>query len=83
VEIKELDCAFVPGLAFDETGLRLGRGGGYYDRFLSQAPARLPCIGMMFSLQKVSSVPREAHDGALREIITEDGLLTFSPSPQP
>ena len=73
----ELDCAFIPGLAFDEQGFRLGRGGGFYDSFLGQAPATLPCIGLMFSLQKVPLVPREPHDQALRSIITEDGLMSL------
>jgi 5-formyltetrahydrofolate cyclo-ligase len=73
----ELDCVFVPGVAFDSEGFRLGRGGGFYDRFLSQAPPALPCIGLMFSLQKVSLVPREPHDQPLRSVITEDGLVAF------
>src|SRR5450631_1201159 len=35
---REIDCVFVPGIAFDDEGNRLGRGGGYYDSLLSQAP---------------------------------------------
>ncbi|HEV3270987.1 MAG TPA: 5-formyltetrahydrofolate cyclo-ligase [Candidatus Methylacidiphilales bacterium] len=77
VPISELDCVFVPGVAFDDEGFRLGRGGGFYDNFLSLAPPALPCIGLMFSLQQVPLVPREAHDQALRSVITEDELITF------
>lgn len=77
VPMSELDCAFMPGMAFDDTGFRLGRGGGFYDQFLSRTPAALPCFGLFFSAQKVDHVPRETHDQRLREIITEDGLLTF------
>ena|ERR1700677_4889794 len=73
----EIECAFVPGVAFDHEGFRLGRGGGYYDRFLSLAPPRMPCIGLMFALQKVALVPREPHDQALRIVVTEDGAETF------
>jgi 5-formyltetrahydrofolate cyclo-ligase len=73
----ELDCVFVPGLAFDEEGHRLGRGGGFYDVFLSHAPVKLPCIGLMFATQKVKRVPREAHDHALRAVITEEGSRTW------
>ncbi len=74
VPIAELDCVFVPGIAFDSQGHRLGRGGGFYDTFLAQAPATLPAIGLFFSAQKVPSVPREPHDQSLRTILTEDGL---------
>lgn len=77
ISYTQLDCAFIPGLAFDETGHRLGRGGGFYDSFLSQAPSTLPCIGLMFDCQRVPAVPREPHDQMLRSIITEDGLASF------
>jgi 5-formyltetrahydrofolate cyclo-ligase len=78
VALAELDCVFVPGVAFDHEGFRLGRGGGFYDSFLSQASPALPCIGLMFSLQKIALVPREPHDQALRSVITEDGLVSFA-----
>jgi len=71
----ELDCVFVPGLAFDHEGFRLGRGGGFYDRFLSTAT--MPSIGLFFQRQKVERVPREAHDQRLRSVITEDAPITF------
>ncbi len=77
VPIAEIDCVFVPGVAFDAEGFRLGRGGGFYDRFLSQAPAMLPRIGLFFSAQKVERVPREPHDQRLRNVLTEDGLVAF------
>jgi 5-formyltetrahydrofolate cyclo-ligase len=73
----ELDCVFVPGLAFDEEGHRLGRGGGFYDVFLRHAPPKLPRIGLMFAAQQVKRVPREAHDYALPAVITEEGLQTW------
>lgn len=77
VKTESLSCVFVPGLAFDERGLRLGRGGGFYDRFLSAVPATLPRFGIMFTNQRVISLPREPHDQALPAIITEDGVVTF------
>jgi len=77
VPLADLDCVFVPGVAFDHEGFRLGRGGGFYDSFLSRAPAKLPCIGLMFALQKIALVPREPHDQALRNVITEDGPISF------
>jgi len=77
VALSEVDCVFVPGVAIDHEGFRLGRGGGFYDRFLSLTPPGLPCIGLMFTCQKVPLVPRDPHDQALRSVITEDGLISF------
>ncbi len=51
----------VPGLAFDRQGYRLGRGGGYYDRYLSRYP-QLVSIGICHSWQLVEKVPCEPHD---------------------
>ena len=82
VALAELDCAFVPGLAFDDAGYRLGRGGGFYDVFLSRASASLPRIGLMFACQKVPAVPREPHDQSLQEVITEEGLDRCSRAPE-
>jgi 5-formyltetrahydrofolate cyclo-ligase len=73
----EINCAFVPGVAFDAEGYRLGRGGGFYDSFLAKAAPTLPSIGLFFSTQKVPLVPREPHDQALRSVITEDGPLQW------
>ena len=77
ISVGELDCVFVPGLAFDQQGYRLGRGGGFYDSFLSEAHPTLPRIGLMFSLQEVPLVPREDHDQALKACITENKICFF------
>ena len=72
IPLAGLDCAFIPGLAFDDQGVRLGRGGGFYDYFLSHAPATLPRFGLMFSCQRVPRVPLEVHDQKLNFVLTED-----------
>jgi 5-formyltetrahydrofolate cyclo-ligase len=77
VPMTDLDCVFVPGMAFDHEGVRLGRGGGFYDSFLGLAPEKLHSVGLFFSGQKIPFVPREAHDQALRSVITEDGFQSF------
>lgn len=63
--------ALVPGLAFDAKGGRLGRGGGFYDRFLAGFRGRK--IGVCFACQIVDEVPREPHDAAVDEVLTENG----------
>ena len=63
------DLIVVPGMAFDRAGNRLGRGKGYYDRFLSQHPT-VPKIGICFDFQLVGAVPTEATDIRMDEVLT-------------
>lgn len=55
-----IDLAVVPGMAFDASLHRLGRGKGYYDRLLPHLAC--PKIGICFSFQHVDSLPTEPHD---------------------
>ena len=63
-----IDVAIIPGMAFDAEGHRLGRGKGYYDRFLSRVPP-LYKIGLCFSWQLVDHVPYDEHDIKMDEVI--------------
>lgn len=71
-----LDLVVVPGVAFDGTGGRLGRGGGYYDRLLERLRrgATPPVVGTCFACQCVAEVPRAPHDEPVSFVCTEDGL---------
>ena len=69
----ELDLILVPGVAFDKKGRRLGRGGGYFDRFLDDLPTKVPRIGLAFRFQVVKKIPWEPHDQPVSKIITERG----------
>lgn len=58
-----IDLIVVPGMAFDAAGHRMGRGRGYYDRFLSQEAVRTcPKLGICFRCQLCEAVPFETHD---------------------
>ncbi len=62
------DVMLVPGVAFTVDGLRLGQGGGYYDRFSARHPA-LWRIGVAFVEQVVAALPVEAHDVRMNEVV--------------
>lgn len=64
----EIDLALIPGMAFDRAGHRLGRGKGYYDRFLSQA-TNIYKIGVCFAFQMVDEVPTDENDIMMNEVI--------------
>lgn len=68
-----LDLILVPLVAFDSIGNRLGRGGGYYDRFLSNLKIKrrkTKSLGLAHALQQVKEVPTEEWDCRLDAVIT-------------
>ena len=75
VAVEDLDLILVPGVAFDERCNRLGRGGGFYDRFLGGVGPDTPVAGIAFELQMVRSVPMERHDRAMDAVVTESRLI--------
>lgn len=68
-----IETAIIPGMAFDESGNRLGRGKGYYDRFLASMKhksGKLPyLIGVAFPFQIVAKVPTDIHDERMDKVI--------------
>lgn len=63
------DLIIVPGVAFDKNGNRIGRGKGYYDRFLSKH-MDIKRIGICFDFQLIEEVPTEDNDIRMHEIIS-------------
>jgi 5-formyltetrahydrofolate cyclo-ligase len=73
------DVLIVPLLAFDAEGLRLGYGGGYYDRTLAalRASRTVLAVGYALAGQEVAEVPHHANDEPLDWIVTEAGARRF------
>ena len=67
-EPEALNLVIVPGLGFDREGGRLGRGGGYFDRFLEKAAGAYK-IGLAFECQMVDRIPREGNDILMDEVL--------------
>jgi 5-formyltetrahydrofolate cyclo-ligase len=70
-----IDLVCVPGLGFDRRGARLGRGKGYYDRFLASLPPATIKLGTFFAMQELAEVPEMSHDVRLDGIVTEQELF--------
>lgn len=78
-EIKDLDqieIILVPGMAFDRMGYRMGRGKGYYDRFLPKTSAIR--IGICFDFQLFNQIPINEYDAKMDYIITEKEIITIN-----
>ncbi|MBM3390437.1 MAG: 5-formyltetrahydrofolate cyclo-ligase [Betaproteobacteria bacterium] len=69
------DAILMPLNAFDETGYRLGYGGGYFDRSLAALSPRPRAIGVGFELARVASIRPQAYDLPMDVIVTEAGIF--------
>lgn len=67
---RSIDLAIVPGIAFDKEGNRLGRGMGYYDKFLAGLRKGIPRIGLAFKFQVVRRLPTLSHDQPVTVLLT-------------
>ena len=74
------DAVLLPGLAVDERGVRLGRGGGSYDRVLDRlgrAGADPALVVLLYDTEVVARVPQEAHDKPVHAVVTPSGVRRF------
>lgn len=71
VAINDVDAVIIPGAAFDETGHRVGYGGGYYDRLLAVIEREIPIIAPTYEEQVIDVVPAEHYDKKVSIIITD------------
>lgn len=75
IPAEDIDLFVVPGIAFDCECNRMGRGKGYYDRFL--AGTDKPTIGLCFGFQLKERIPTEEHDRKMIMVITEDAIVSL------
>ncbi len=72
-----IDLVVVPGLGFDANGDRLGRGAGFYDRFLASHNFKGVRCGLAFEEQIVESIPVDEHDMRLDMLVTDQEVRYF------
>jgi 5-formyltetrahydrofolate cyclo-ligase len=77
---SSIDLVVVPALAFDTHGNRLGRGGGYYDRFLSQLRRAAKTVGLGYDVQIVDQVPADERDVQVGIVVTDRRVSHSRPS---
>ncbi|MFG2633414.1 5-formyltetrahydrofolate cyclo-ligase [Streptomyces sp. NPDC048362] len=78
--VTAADVVLLPGLAVDARGMRLGRGGGSYDRVLARlerAGARPSLVVLLYDGEVVARVPVEAHDKPVHAVVTPSGTRRF------
>ena len=75
-ENPEIDCAIVPGVAFDIKGNRIGFGAGYYDKFFKSNPG-IYKIGICYEFQLCDEIPADSFDIPMDIIITEKRIISI------
>ncbi len=80
IPLDLLDLVIVPGLGFTASGFRIGRGMGFYDRFLAQSDFIGRACGLAFEEQVVEQIPVLDHDIPLSMLVTDRGIRRFAPS---
>ncbi|MFI9115652.1 5-formyltetrahydrofolate cyclo-ligase [Streptomyces venezuelae] len=76
------DAVLLPGLAVDARGMRLGRGGGSYDRVLARltrAGTDPALVVLLYADEVVARVPEEPHDHPVHAVVTPAGVTRFGP----
>ena len=72
IPVSDIDLVIVPGLGFDLSGNRLGRGRGFYDRFLAHRDFRAVACGLAFEEQVVDAIPVGTHDRPVHLLATDE-----------
>lgn len=75
--IATADVVIVPGLAVDATGIRMGRGGGSYDRALSRVPVGTPVFVVLYDNEVLTTVPYAEHDRRVTAAVTPSRITRF------
>ena len=76
-EFNKMEVVFIPGIAFDITGNRIGFGKGYYDRYLSKYPIeeRPYTIALIYDFQLLDNIPCQNHDIPVDFIVTDKRII--------
>jgi 5-formyltetrahydrofolate cyclo-ligase len=79
IPLEEIGLVIAPGLGFDRSGHRLGRGGAYYDKFFDSAKLQATRCALAFQQQLVDSIPVTEHDRSVNMLVTDEEVIYFNP----
>jgi 5-formyltetrahydrofolate cyclo-ligase len=77
-DLASADLIFIPALAVDRNGMRLGKGKGYYDRALGELDQPAPVVAVVFDDEFLASVPTVGHDHPVDAVITPSDTRLFN-----
>ena len=77
VSPKDIDVVFVPLLAIDKNGNRVGYGKGFYDRFLSQCRPDIVKVGVSLFEPTDLEIPKDPSDVSMNQLVTPSGIISF------
>lgn len=80
VPLDEIDAFVLPGVLFDRSGVRLGRGTGFYDRALAGARADASSIGLCYADRIAAALPREDWDAIMNVVVTDREVIRPVPA---
>lgn len=80
VPLERIEVVLVPGVAFDAAGRRLGRGGGFYDRFLKRLPRPAATVGVCFRVQRVDQIPVGPDDMPVEWLAMSGDVVAAQPA---
>lgn len=78
--VARADVVLVPALAVSQEGVRLGRGGGSYDRALKRVGEQVPTIALLYDGELLPAVPSAPHDQPVRAVATPSRGITWLPA---
>jgi 5-formyltetrahydrofolate cyclo-ligase len=80
--VSRADLVIVPAVAVDASGVRLGRGGGSYDRALARVRPGTPVAALLYDGEVVAAVPAEPHDQRVTTVLTPSGIMALPRDPR-
>lgn len=72
---EDIDLILVPARGFDAQGNRLGRGAGFYDRFMASPGFHAARVGIAFACQVLDAAPHDAHDLPVQIVVTDEAVI--------